>query len=203
MISLIAGSVILCAGIGRNGWKWIAGAAIPIITTLAFFGDKLLLDYQKKRILTYLYPEHDPLGAGYHILQSQIAIGSGGFWGKGYLQGPQNQLMFLPVKHTDFIFSVLAEEWGFIGCLVVFMLFSALILRGLSVSARAPTRFGALAAFGCTAILFWHVVMNTGMVMGLLPVVGVPLSFLSYGGSSLMLSYTCVAILCSAPTRRS
>jgi rod shape determining protein RodA len=118
------------------------------------------------------------------------------------MQGTQNQLMFLPVKHTDFVFSILAEEWGFVGCLVILLLFSIMLLRGLSISAGAHDDFGALAAFGCTAIIFWHVVINIGMVTGLLPVVGVPLIFLSYGGSSLLVSFMCVAILINIHMRR-
>jgi rod shape determining protein RodA len=160
------------------------------------------LEYQKKRLLAFFNPHYEPLGAGYHIIQSQIAIGSGGAVGKGFMEGTQNQLMFLPVKHTDFIFSVLAEEWGFIGCMVVFLLFAVLFMRGLAVTGRARDDFGALAAFGCTMVLFWHVVINVGMVTGLLPVVGVPLSFLSYGGSSFLASVLAVAVIVNVSMRR-
>jgi rod shape determining protein RodA len=194
--------MILFAGVGRRvllGWAVAILAAAPI---LYFVGDRLLLDYQKKRLVTFLNPAYDPLGAGYHILQSQIAIGSGGALGTGFLKGTQNQLMFLPVKHTDFIFAVLAEEWGFVGCMVVLVLFSALLLSGLAITGRAADGFGALASFGCTAILFWHLVVNVGMVTGLVPVVGVPLSFLSYGGSSLVACFAAVSIIANVSMRR-
>lgn len=202
VIFLISVSMILFAGVERRVLLWIGGGLLALVPLGIFLGDRLLLDYQRKRILTFFDPNFDPLGAGYHIIQSQIAIGSGGIAGKGFLQGTQNQLMFLPVKHTDFIFSILAEEWGFIGCAVVLLLFSAFLMRGVSVAARARDSFGALVAFGCTVTIFWHVFINVGMVMGLMPVVGVPLSFVSYGGSSLLVSYLAVAILANVSMRR-
>ncbi|MCA1961745.1 MAG: rod shape-determining protein RodA [Desulfomonile sp.] len=202
VIALVAVSMMVFAGISRKALLWIAGviaAALPVVLVV---GDRLLLDYQKKRLLTFLDPWNDPLGAGYHILQSQIAIGSGGAFGKGFLEGTQNQLMFLPVKHTDFIFSVLAEEWGFAGSLAILVLFGALFMRGLSITAHARDTFGVLAAFGCTALFFWHVTINVGMVTGLVPVVGVPLNFMSYGGSSLLMSFMAVAVLANVSMRR-
>jgi rod shape determining protein RodA len=202
MIVLIAASMIAFAGLNRRALVLIGGLLLGLIPVLALIGDRLLLGYQKKRLLTFWYPDTDPLGAGYHIIQSQIAIGSGGLFGKGFLQGTQNQLMFLPVNHTDFIFSILAEELGFVGCAIVLILFTALFLQGMAVAGRARDHFGALLAFGCTAALFWHVAINVGMVLGLLPVVGVPLSFLSYGGSSLLASFLCVAILINVNMRR-
>jgi rod shape determining protein RodA len=202
VMTLIALSMILFAGIGRRALLWAVGAVVCLIPILLLVGDRLLMEYQKKRLITFLNPDYDPLGAGYHIIQSQIAIGSGGLFGQGLLKGTQNQLMFLPVKHTDFIFSILAEEWGFVGCTAVLVLFAALFLRGMSVVGKARDNFGALLAFGCTVVIFWHVVINVGMVMGLLPVVGVPLSFLSYGGSSLLVSYLSVAILINVSMRR-
>jgi rod shape determining protein RodA len=202
VMTLIALSMILFAGIGRRALLWAVGAIVCVIPILLLVGDRFLMEYQKKRLITFLNPDYDPLGAGYHIIQSQIAIGSGGVFGQGLLKGTQNQLMFLPVKHTDFIFSILAEEWGFVGCAAVLLLFTALFLRGLSVVGKARDNFGALLAFGCTAVIFWHVVINVGMVMGLLPVVGVPLSFLSYGGSSLLVSFLSVSILINVSMRR-
>jgi rod shape determining protein RodA len=202
VMTLIALSMILFAGIGRRALLWTVGAIACLIPILLLVGDRFLMEYQKKRLITFLNPDYDPLGAGYHIIQSQIAIGSGGLFGQGLLKGTQNQLMFLPVKHTDFIFSILAEEWGFVGCAAVLLLFTALFLRGMSVVGKARDNFGALLAFGCTAVIFWHVVINVGMVMGLLPVVGVPLSFLSYGGSSLLVSFLSVAILINVSMRR-
>jgi rod shape determining protein RodA len=202
VIFLISVSMTLFAGVDRRLLIRIGGVLIALIPLGLLAGDRLLMEYQKKRLLTFWDPGYDPLGAGYHIIQSQIAIGSGGIFGKGFLKGTQNQLMFLPVKHTDFIFSILAEEWGFLGCAAVLILFSAFLLRGMSVSARARDSFGALVAFGCTVTIFWHVFINVGMVMGLLPVVGVPLSFISYGGSSLLVSYLAVAILANVSMRR-
>ena len=199
---LIAVSMALFAGISRRILLWAGGLLLAAIPTLWLVGDRLLMGYQKQRLVTFLNPDQDPLGAGYHIIQSQIAIGSGGIFGKGFLQGTQNQLMFLPVNHTDFIFSILAEEWGFAGCITVFGLFTALFLRGLSVAARARDDFGTLLAFGCTASFFWHFIINVGMTMGILPVVGVPLTFLSYGGSSLLASFLAISALLNVGMRR-
>jgi len=202
VITLVAVSMILFTGVGRRTLLWATGLLVLMLPLVIWVGDRFLLNYQKKRLLTFMSPEYDPLGAGYHIIQSQIAIGSGGFLGKGFLKGTQNQLMFLPVKHTDFIFSILAEEWGFLGCAIVLGLFCALFLRGLAITSKARDNFGALIAFGCSVVLFWHVTINVGMVMGLLPVVGVPLSFLSYGGSSLLSSFLGIAILVNVSMRR-
>jgi rod shape determining protein RodA len=202
VIMLVAASMILFGGMGRRALIWSGGALVVIIPILLLAGDRLLMDYQKKRLLTYLDPSYDPLGSGYHIIQSQIAIGSGGLLGKGFLQGTQNQLMFLPVKHTDFIFSILAEEMGFVGCAAVLALFAVMFLRGLDVAEKARDTFGVFLALGCVSVLFWHVVINVGMVMGMFPVVGVPLSFLSYGGSSLLASFLAISILVNVGMRR-
>lgn len=142
-----------------------------------------LHDYQKRRVLTFLHPEEDPLGAGYNIMQSMIAIGSGGVGGKGYLQGSQGQLDFLPEKHTDFIFTMLAEEFGFIGCALVLGLYMLVMGHGVMVYLRCRHKFGSMLAIGVCAMLLVHIIINVSMVMGLIPVVGVPLPLLSYGGS--------------------
>jgi rod shape determining protein RodA len=202
VILLVALSMILFAGMDRSALKWTGCLLAVILPVLWLLSDRILMDYQKKRLLTFVNPSYDPLGAGYHIIQSQIAIGSGGFYGTGFMKGTQNQLMFLPVKHTDFIFAILAEEWGFLGCMVVIALFIALLLRGMSVAGKARDSFGTLVAFGCTVVIFWHVAINVGMVMGVLPVVGVPLSFVSYGGSSLLVSYLAIAILANVSMHR-
>jgi rod shape determining protein RodA len=202
VVVLISVSMVLFAGVSRRALAWAGGVLACLVPILLLVGDRFLMDYQKKRLLTFMNPEYDPLGAGYHIMQSQIAIGSGGAFGKGYLEGTQNQLMFLPVKHTDFVFSVLAEEWGFLGCLFVLILFGALFLRGLAVTANARDGFGAMTAFGCTALIFWHVVINVGMTIGLLPVVGVPLTFLSYGGSSLLAGVLAISLIADVAMRR-
>jgi len=142
--------------------------------------------YQKQRVLSFLHPEADPLGAGYHVIQSSIAIGSGGLFGKGYLQGTQARLHFLPEQHTDFIFAVLAEEGGLIASSLLLLLYAFLISRIVMISARAATRFGAMLCIGIAAIFGLYVLINIGMVSGVMPVVGVPLPFVSYGGSALI-----------------
>jgi rod shape determining protein RodA len=163
-------------------WRYIlvclagAAAAAPI-------GWSFLHDYQKQRVLTFLDPESDPLGAGYNILQSIIAIGSGGLTGRGFTQGSQGQLDFLPEKHTDFIFTMVAEEFGFIGCSILLVIFGLLIVHGIAIAIQSRHRFGALIAIGITALLWLHMMINMAMLMGLIPVVGVPLPFLSYGGT--------------------
>jgi rod shape determining protein RodA len=175
--------------------------ATSIILATPFFWFALK-EYQRTRILSFFNPEMDPLGSGYHVIQSKIAVGSGGIWGKGYLQGTQCKLHFLPEHHTDFIFAVLGEEWGFIGCAVVLGLFLALILWGLTRGVRTQDRFGAIVAFGVTAMIFWHVVINIGMVVGMMPVVGLPLPFLSYGGSSAVITLIGIGLLLNIRARR-
>ena len=145
-----------------------------------------LKPYQQKRISTFLDPGADPLGAGYNILQSKVAIGSGGFLGKGYLHGTQTQLNFIPAQWTDFIFSVPGEEFGFVGAATVLALLMALLFRGINIAATVKNPFGSLVAIGLTAVLATHIAINVGMALGLLPVIGVPLPFLSYGGSALL-----------------
>ncbi|HBO84738.1 MAG TPA: rod shape-determining protein RodA, partial [Deltaproteobacteria bacterium] len=152
-------------------WKTIAGIAAAIVPFIPFAWH-FLKDYQKARLLSFIDPKLDPLGTGYHLAQSKIAIGSGGFVGKGFVMGTQGQLKFLPEHHTDFIFSVLAEEWGFIGSVVVIVLFLIIIMWGLHIAQHSKDRFGTILAFGVSALFFWHVAINIGMVMGLLPVVG-------------------------------
>jgi len=161
-----------------------------------------LRDYQKERIMTFVNPDTDPLGSGYHVIQSIIAIGSGGMTGKGFLKGTQTQLRFLPERHTDFVFSVFAEEWGFIGGMVLLVLLMSLILWGLKIALHARDYNGTLIAVGITALIFWEVFINVGMVLGILPVVGIPLPFLSYGGSSTVVLMTGVGLLLNVSMRR-
>jgi rod shape determining protein RodA len=161
-----------------------------------------LKPYQRNRIWTFLNPDLDPLGAGYHVIQSKIAVGSGRLFGKGFLNGTQNRLDFLPAQHTDFIFAVFAEEWGFIGCTILLVLYFALLIVALRVVARAKDRIGALLAFGVVSIFFWQVVINVAMVTGLMPVVGIPLPLLSYGGSSMVTIMTAVGLLINVSMRR-
>ncbi|MFQ5354420.1 MAG: rod shape-determining protein RodA, partial [Thermodesulfobacteriota bacterium] len=173
-----------------------------VISAIMPFAWLSLKDYQKARLTSFLNPGQDPFGSGYHLLQSKIAIGSGGFFGKGFTHGTQGKLMFLPEHHTDFIFSILAEEWGFIGASIVVLIFFALILKGLGAAASSKDRFGFLLAFGISSMLFWHVVINLAMVTGLLPVVGVPLPFLSYGGSFLAVTMTAMGLIINIRMRR-
>jgi len=172
-----------------------AGAAAP-------FAWNLLHDYQRQRILTLLDPEKDPLGKGFHIIQSTIAIGSGGILGKGWGQGTQAQLEFIPERHTDFIFAVLAEEFGLLGNLVLLVLYALLIGRGLLIAAHAATLFTRLLAGAVTLIFFTYAFVNMGMVSGILPVVGVPLPFVSYGGTALVTLCLGVGILMSINKNR-
>jgi len=165
-------------------------------------GWRFLKSYQKARLLSFIYPGRDTLGSGYHVMQSKIAIGSGGFAGKGFMQGTQGKLMFLPEHHTDFIFAVLAEEWGLAGSFLVLGLFIALIFSGLNTANNAKDRFGFLVALGITSMFFWHVTINLGMVCGVLPVVGVPLPFISYGGSFLITCMIGAGLLINIMMRR-
>lgn len=167
----------------------VAGlAALPVIYSM-------LHDYQQKRVLIFLNPEADPLGAGYHISQSKIAIGSGGIFGKGFLNGSQSHLDYLPEGHTDFIFATMAEEWGLIGGIFVIISFVAILRWGYRVAMRSPSRFGRLAAGGLTTTIFFYVAINLLMVMGMAPAKGIPLPFMSHGGSSMLTVMICLGFL--------
>ena len=147
---------------------------------------QFLHTYQKKRVLSFLNPESDPLGAGYHIIQSKIALGSGGIFGKGFLLGTQSHLNFLPEKQTDFIFTMLAEEFGLVGGLALLGIYVLLLIYGFTISLRCRNQFGRLLGMGVTTIFFLYVFINIAMVTGLLPVVGVPLPLISYGGTAMI-----------------
>ena len=164
-------------------WKWIVGGIVLLGSSIPFVWSVVLRPYQQKRILTFLNPEDDPLGKGYHILQSKIAIGSGGFTGRGFMQGTQSNLGFLPEKHTDFIFAVVAEEFGFIGSVSLLCLVAFILFRIFVISQQISSVFGRLVAMGMGTTFFLYVLINVGMVMGLFPVVGVPFPLLSYGGT--------------------
>ncbi|GJL79504.1 MAG: rod shape-determining protein RodA [Nitrospinaceae bacterium] len=161
-----------------------------------------LQDYQKTRVLTLFNPELDPLGAGYHTIQSKIAIGSGGFWGKGLFAGTQSRLNFLPEKHTDFIFSVFAEETGFVGVAILLGLYLFIILKGLNIAFRAADRFGFFLALGLISSFTFYIIFNIGMTIGLFPVTGLPLPLMSYGGSSLISNFFAVGLLLNIEMRR-
>jgi rod shape determining protein RodA len=195
---LVAASGIFVLYLAGMSWRLIAlvGGGISIVLiTLVVFGDSLctqgvdwpgIREYQKQRVCTLLDPHRDPLGKGFHILQSMTAVGSGGLWGKGWLKGTQAQLDFIPERDTDFIFAGFAEEFGFLGAAILVALYLALILRGLWISLGAPTPFGRLLSASLALTIFTYAFVNLGMVTGLLPVVGVPLPFMSYGGTALI-----------------
>ena len=200
MLILASGAFVLFMGGLR--WRWISAAvaaAVPIAVAMWYF---VLHDYQKRRIHTFLDPESDPLGSGWNIIQSKAAIGSGGVFGKGWLQGTQSHLDFLPESHTDFIIAVLGEEFGLVGICLLLMVYLVLIGRGLFITAQAQTLFGKLLAGSITMTFFVYVFVNIGMVSGLLPVVGVPLPFISYGGTSLVTLMTGFGVLMSVHTHR-
>jgi len=193
MVLLSGITVMFLAGVPM--WLFLGGAgAIAAVLPIAF---TMMHDYQRKRVFIFLDPETDPLGAGYHITQSKIAIGSGGIWGKGYLQGSQSHLDYLPEGHTDFVFATMVEEWGFIGGLVLILAFAFVIRWGMKVAANSKTRFGQLTAAGLTVTIFFYVTINLMMVMGLAPVVGVPLPLVSFGGSAVMTVMLCLGVLMS------
>ncbi len=199
---LVASSGIFAIFLAGMSWRligfvaMIGGAFAPIMW---FF---LMQEYQKQRVITFLNPETDPLGAGYHIIQSKIAIGSGGLQGKGWLQGTQSQLEFLPERHTDFIFAVFSEEFGLIGVFVLLLIYLAIILRGLIIANRAQDAYSKLLAGSVTLTFFVYVFVNMGMVSGLLPVVGVPLPLVSYGGTSMVTLMAGFGMLMSISTQK-
>lgn len=198
VLGLLLLSLVFAAGIRWSSLS-LAGLAAGSVLPLLWYHMK---PYQKQRVLSFLNPDSDPLGAGYHMIQSKITVGSGMVWGKGFLQGTQNRLDFLPEKHTDFVFAVVAEEWGFVGAVMLLTLYCALLLRLLAIAAKARDRFGTFVAVGAASIIFWQVLINVGMNLGMLPVVGVPLPLLSYGGSSLLAVMIALGLALNVSTRR-
>ena len=191
MVMMSGGAVMFLAGVRL--WKFaVIGVSGLAAAPVAW---QFLHEYQKKRVLTFLNPETDPLGAGYHIIQSKIALGSGGMTGKGFMLGPQSHLHFLPEMQTDFIFTMLAEEMGLVGGLALIILYALIITYGIIISVKARNQFGRLVAGGITTTFFLYVFINIAMVTGLIPVVGVPLPLVSYGGSSLGVSIVMIALL--------
>lgn len=166
-------------------WRILIGTALVMLACIPILW-RFMHDYQKQRVLTLLNPESDPLGSGYHIIQSKIAIGSGGLYGKGWFNGTQSQLDFLPERHTDFIFAVFSEEFGMMGAIVLLSLYAFIILRGLYIATKAQDNFGRLLAGSLSLTFFVYLFVNVGMVSGILPVVGVPLPLVSYGGTSMV-----------------
>jgi rod shape determining protein RodA len=198
MILLGSGAIFFLAGV--RAWKFVTLLVIGIASVPIAW--QFLREYQKKRILTFLNPENDPLGAGYHILQSKIALGSGGMFGKGFMQGSQSHLKFLPEKQTDFIFTMLAEEFGLIGGLGLIGLFVLITFYGLAIGLRAQSQFARLLALGVTTTLFLYVFINIAMVMGLIPVVGVPLPLISYGGTAMLTAMAAIGLMMCAYVHR-
>jgi len=199
---LIASSGLIVLMLAGVSWKLVFTTIILAVASAPALWVFVLKGYQKSRILTMLDPEKDPLGAGWNIIQSKTAIGSGGFFGKGMSQGTQSQLDFLPESKTDFIVAVLAEEWGFLGILMLMMLYGLILLRGLIISLHAQDTFGRLLAGAITFTFFVYVIVNTGMVSGLLPVVGVPLPLVSYGGTSMVTLFAGFGMMMSIHTHK-
>lgn len=199
LIMAIMASMILFLGVKRVILVTALVSGVIAAPLVWNFG---LKEYQKNRILTFISPGRDPRGTGYNSIQSKIAVGSGKILGKGFRKGTQSQLEFLPERHTDFIFSVLSEEHGFIGSVTTLGLFIVLYLMGLRIAAHARDKYGALIVIGVLAYLFWHMFVNIGMVIGILPIVGVPLPLLSYGGSSLLTTMLALGLISSVAYRR-
>lgn len=197
-VLLLLGGMILYRGLRKNVLRPLLLLG-PLLLPLSWF---FLHDYQKRRILTFLDPSTDPLGSGYHINQSQIAIGSGQIWGKGYLAGTQSQLRFLPEKHTDFAIAVFGEEWGFIGAIILLSLFSLFLYQIFVTASVAKDRFGSYLAAGVFFYFFWQILINMGMVLGLMPVVGIPLPFISYGGSAMVVNLCLIGVVVNVSMRR-
>lgn len=198
---LVASAGIFALFLAGISWRLITllGVLMAALGPAVWF---LMRDYQRQRVLTFINPENDPLGAGYHIIQSKIAIGSGGIGGKGWLNGTQSHLEFLPERHTDFIFAVISEEFGLVGVLALLGLYLFIILRGLFIASRAQDTYSRLLSGSLTLVFFVYLFVNTGMVTGLLPVVGVPLPLISYGGTSLVTILAGFGILMSIHTHR-
>lgn len=199
LILLILAGMILFHGVRGYVLKTCLLAAPCVGAFMWFVG---MHDYQRQRILSFLNPDNDPRGAGYHILQSRIAIGSGEIWGKGFGEGTQSQLRFLPERHSDFAVAVFGEEWGFVGCVALVTLFCLFLMAIFSTAVNARERFGSMLVVGVFFYFFWQIFINMGMVIGLMPVVGVPLPFISYGGSATLVNFTLLGIVLSVSMRR-
>jgi len=202
LLLFFVGMVMVC-GVKR---RVAIVATIVCIISLPFVGNILwdnLRDYQKQRIVAFREPSADPRGVGYHVIQSKITIGSGGLFGKGYMKGTQGPLRFLPERHTDFIFSIFAEEWGFAGCVILFLLYAFLIMKGFDTAKNASDISGRFLAFGATLALSSYFIVNVGMTLGLIPVVGIPLPFFSYGGTAMLSNFIALGIIENVRMRRS
>lgn len=192
IIGLLATIILFVAGVPM--WEFVLAGSM-VICSAPIVWIKLLKDYQKLRIINFLFPENDPLGSGYNVIQSKIAIGSGGTLGKGFLEGTQGKLRFLPEHHTDFIFTIVAEEFGFVGAVALILLYLYIVFYGFTVARNVNSTFHKLVATGCASLIFLHMFVNIGMTVALMPVAGIPLIMFSYGGSSLMIGLICIAII--------
>jgi rod shape determining protein RodA len=195
---IILGAMMVVACVRGKVFLLVGAAGAAVIPIFWF----MMKDYQKQRVLTFLDPGRDPLGAGYHVIQSKIAVGSGGLFGKGYLQGTQGSLRFLPEQHTDFAFAVFSEEWGFVGSVILLLLFLALVYRMLYLASQSQDRFASFACGGLAAYFLAHIMINVAMVCGLFPVVGIPLPFVSYGGSSMLTNMISLGIFANLSRMR-
>jgi rod shape determining protein RodA len=194
----VAAALIIVGGARWRHLGILAGCGLALLPGLWFF----LRDYQRERILVYIDPSRDPLGTAWNVIQAKITIGSGQLWGKGLYGGTQSRLAFLPERHTDFVFAAFAESWGFLGAAALLIVYILLVLRGLEVAATARDALGSLLATGATVLLATQALINLGMVTGLLPVVGIPLPLISYGGSSLLTAVGAVALIANVRMRR-
>ncbi len=199
MIAAISGTMILFVKVRKS---ILVASALVLAIALPLAWNFGLREYQKNRIYTFISPDNDPRGSGYNSIQSKIAVGSGKVFGKGFRQGTQSQLEFLPERHTDFIYSVLSEEHGFIGSMITMIFFMLLFIFCVRIASHARDKFGALLVVGVSAYVFWHMFVNIGMVIGLLPIVGVPLPLLSYGGSSMLTTMCGLGLVSSVAYRR-
>ncbi len=191
--------------IAKISYKYIIGffVTLAVLAPLFwFFKDKILSPYQVNRLLVFFDPYRDPTGSGYNVIQSEISIGSGQFFGKGFLQGTQNQLEYLPAKHTDFIFATIGEEWGFVGCIVVVALLASVIIRCIYIASTAKDEYGSFICIGIASLFLFHVLENIGMCIMLMPVTGIPLPFISYGGTSLLTSMMAIGFANSVAASR-
>jgi rod shape determining protein RodA len=195
---------ILIAGAFLAGlrWKYVAAITVVAVIVVPVSWQHFLTDYQKARLVSFMDPERDPQGKGYQLIQSQIAVGSGGMFGKGVTKGTQTQLRFLPVPHKDFIFSAFAEEHGFAGVVVLLAFFFVLIMRIVQNAQTAPDRAGMYICMGVASLLLYHALVNVGMVVGLMPVTGIPLPFMSYGGSSIWTDFLALGLVNNVRLRR-
>ena len=193
MLAATGASVVFLAGVN---WRYFAAGTVAVLTAIPLVWQNML-NYQKERVLVFLNPERDPLGAGYHIIQSKIGVGSGGLWGKGLVEGTQSRLDFLPEKHTDFIFTIFAEELGFMGSLMLILIFAFVLFALFQISRQVKNQFSRLVIASTGVSLSFYIVVNLAMVMGFAPVVGVPLPFVSYGGTSLLTFMAAIGVVLS------